>query len=346
MLVVCAAFDWNGWVSMAFAKADQILDLAVMASSRSSGITLQDVCQRFGISHRTAQRMMRVLEGRYLDIETSTDDDGRKRWHLPPGNLQGELVPAPDELAALDLAIEALNQARRADEASRLADLRDKVLAMVPRRQAARIETDHEALLEAQGLAFRPGPKSQSDPRISQRISEAIKGCRILRVLYGAHRDEAARWRDVMPYGVLTGLRPYLLVRRSRKPDRTLTYRMDFIQEVEPTEQTFTRDPSFDLRQFAARAFGIYQSEAEFGEVVWRFQPGLAASRARQFEFHPHQTMTDGDDGSLTVRFHASGHLEMCWYLYSWGDKVEVLAPEALRELVRGHQRSDFATTP
>jgi len=30
-------------------------------------------------------------------------------------------------------------------------------------------------------------------------------------------------------------------------------------------------------------------------------------------------------DGSLAVRFRAGGRQEMAWYLYRWGDKVEVL---------------------
>ncbi len=51
-------------------------------------------------------------------------------------------------------------------------------------------------------------------------------------------------------------------------------------------------------------------------------------------------------DGSLTVRFHAAGRLEMVWHLYQWGDKVEVLSPEALRDMVEGHRRSDFAAMP
>jgi predicted DNA-binding transcriptional regulator YafY len=52
--------------------------------------------------------------------------------------------------------------------------------------------------------------------------------------------------------------------------------------------------------------------------------------------------MEEEADGSLIVRFSASGHLEMCWHLYVWGDKVEVLAPECLCEMVHAWRRSDF----
>ncbi len=62
--------------------------------------------------------------------------------------------------------------------------------------------------------------------------------------------------------------------------------------------------------------------------------------------FHPLQSVTDEEDGSLIVRFHASGHLEMAWHLYLWGDAVEVLAPDRLREMVAGFQRGDFPALP
>ena len=89
----------------------------------------------------------------------------------------------------------------------------------------------------------------------------------------------------------------------------------------------------------------MFQNEDEFGEVVWRFSP-KATPHARGFEFHPTQVMEDQPDGSLIVRFSASGHLEMAWHLYLWGHDVEVLAPPPLRHLVDKHQRSDFPALP
>ena len=54
---------------MSFAKAEQLLDLATMLRARWSGITLNDVENRFGCSRRTAQRMMRQLEARFPDYK-------------------------------------------------------------------------------------------------------------------------------------------------------------------------------------------------------------------------------------------------------------------------------------
>jgi len=71
-----------------------------------------------------------------------------------------------------------------------------------------------------------------------------------------------------------------------------------------------------------------------------------AASRAMEFQFHPHQAAEYQEDGSLIIRFKAAGWLEMAWHLYQWGDKVEVLEPAGLRSFVEGYARSDFPTFP
>jgi predicted DNA-binding transcriptional regulator YafY len=56
--------------------------------------------------------------------------------------------------------------------------------------------------------------------------------------------------------------------------------------------------------------------------------------------------MTDGADGSVTVRFTAGGWLEMAWHLYQWGAQVEVIAPEGLRRMVERYRRGDLPALP
>ena len=91
------------------------------------------------------------------------------------------------------------------------------------------------------------------------------------------------------------------------------------------------RDRTFSLKDFAERSFGVFQEEQV--DVVWRFASAAAAA-AEEFLFHPSQKMKRMTDGSLEARFGAGGLLEMAWHLYSWGDQVEVVAPEALAKLI------------
>jgi len=331
---------------MSFSKAEQLLDLAIMTAGRRIGVTLDDIIERFGISKRTAQRMLRALEIQFPDLEAEIDDEGRKRWRLTPAVLRDLMSLSADELAALDLAIETLTKSSLEDQAQELSRLREKILAIVPRTKVLSLETDHEALLEAQGLAMRPGPRPRTDPDVSAAIAHAIKACLYLDILYKSRSETEPRKRRIAPYGVLTGLRRYIVARPETDTGGPMRlYRSEDILAASISSKSFERDPEFDLRQFAKRAFGVFQNEEEYGEVIWRFSPEVA-DHARVFEFHPEQVLEDEPDGSLIVKFKAAGHLEMCWYLYAWGDNVEVLAPDKLRNMVMKYRRSDFPALP
>lgn len=165
--------------------------------------------------------------------------------------------------------------------------------------------------------------------------------------MYRRRRQDAPSERLVATHGLLLGVRRYLVARDTAKAagSRLQHYRVEEIHQAQVLDESFDPDADFSLRTHAERGFGSYESAAEHGEVVWRFKPE-AAEQARRFVFHPTQTVEELEDGSLQVSFRASGHLEMCWHLYSWGDAVEVIAPERLRAMVAGHRRGDFAALP
>src|SRR5262245_55379616 len=187
-----------------------------MAMGRYVGVSLDDVQMHFKVSKRTAQRMLHALEEVLPDTVTSNEGDGRKRWRLPPGALKELLTLSVEELAALDLGVESLSRSGLAVEAEHLERLRAKVLALVPRDRWKRLEPDLDALLEAQGLAARPGPREHIEPGIVAAIAEAIKACRLLDIEYRARGELEPRPRRLAPYGLLTGLRRYLVARSAR----------------------------------------------------------------------------------------------------------------------------------
>ncbi len=332
---------------MSYSKASDLLRIADMAMARFEGISLLDITREFGCDHRTAQRMMRAFEGVFPNVDIVEDAERRRRWHLPrsdPRWLQAQGI-RDGELAALDMAAKRAERDGAPDDAQRLRALRDRLLAAMPASHARRTEADAEALLESQGFASRPGPRVVSDMQLLGTLTEALRAPWELKLLYRSAQDEAPKLRLLEPHGLLLGTRRYLVARPSKGDGRMRRFRLDRVRSAEITARSFARDPDFDLDAFAARAFGSFHSDAEYGPVEWRFTPG-AAPTARQFIFHPQQEMTKAPDGSLTVRFKASGHMEMAWHLYMWGDQVEVLAPEALREMVGDCRRGDFPALP
>ena len=330
---------------MSLGKARDLLRLAEMAAARHAGVSLAEIAAEFDADHRTAQRMTRALEDVFNGVEVNTDADRRRRWKLRDTSLLRLRGIGDAELAALDMSIRRATREGADNEVRALASLRDRLLATMPGPHARRAEADAEAVLEAYGYASRPGPRVRSEPMVLETIAEALKGPFVLSVRYAGPKDAAPRDRVLEPYGLLLGVRRYLVAREQGRSGKLQHFRLDRIGSARLTGPTFVRDVAFDLAAHAARSFGSYHAEAEFGEVAWRFRPGAAAV-ARAFVFHPAQVMTDEPDGGLTVRFRAGGWLEMTWHLYQWGDQVEVLAPPALAARVAAFRRADFPALP
>jgi predicted DNA-binding transcriptional regulator YafY len=327
---------------MSFAKAQDLIRLAQMAASRRGGVSLEDICAEFDVSHRTAQRMTAALDATFANVSTRDDVDRRRFWRTDaplPDRLQPRQETA---IEALEIAARGARDEGRIRHSRALEDLRDGLLARLNPRDALRSEADAEAVLAGLGKVTRPGPTVALKPAVTDAVIEALRGPFRLRVCYGA---QGAAPRVIEPHGMLLGHRSYLVARQPARGEDLLNFRMDRIHEAQVLNESFKFAQDFSLRNYAAKAFGVYQDPEQHGEVVWRFAPE-AAERAAEFRFHPTQTVAPQDDGSLIVRFRAAGWLEMAWHLYQWGDKVEVLAPAGLRDLVAGHRRSDFDALP
>ena len=194
-------------------------------------------------------------------------------------------------------------------------------------------------MLEVHGVAARPGPVVAVAQEVSDAVTAALRGPYRLLFSYSGSR------RLVEPYGVLLGARRYLVARQPDKGRALRHFRFDRIEAPVVTDEWFARDEGFDLASHAARSFGSFQDDSQFGEVIWRFTPE-AADRAAEWRFHPNQRVRRTDDGALEVRFEASGWLEMAWHLYQWGEAVEVIKPKGLADLVHAARRADFRALP
>lgn len=327
---------------MTFSKAQDLLRLARLAAARRGGVSLDEICEEFDVSHRTAQRMTDALETTFVDVISQDGEDRRRRWRVGDPLLDRLHLRQETAVEALEIATHTAREEGRLRHARTLSDLREELLARLAPAEIARIETDTEAVLAALGRIMRPGPGVNFEPEIIDAIIESLRGPFRMQMRYG---DPESPQRVIEPHGLLLGHRSYLIARQPSRDNSLRNFRMDRIRSARCLDESFALQPDFSLVEHAAKAFGVYQDRAQFGEVVWRFAAN-AAERAAEFRFHPKQKLEPQDDGSLIVRFHAAGWLEMAWHLYQWGDKVEVIAPAGLRALVAGYQRSDFNALP
>ena len=312
---------------MRYERLTDIVKLAMHLQGTRGGLTMDDIVTEFGVSRRTAERMRAAVEAAFGPLQAVETGDTRIHWRLQSTSLRGLLRITPEELAELESAANSLDQAGLAERAATLRELVAKLLALRRSLDEQTFGDELEALMQAEGSAMRPGPRSRIKQGLLSLFRDAIRANRKVEFSYVARASGRRSQQTVEPYGVLYGNRAYLVGRADWARDQRL-WSLANVSEA-CTGETFERDPAFDLKEFAERSFGAFQ-EPPF-DVVLRFSPD-AAQDAATFLFHPSQTLAENEDGSLTVRFRAGGMSEMCWHLFTWGTGVTVEEPAELRQ--------------
>ena len=311
---------------MRYERLADIVHLATLMQG-AGGLTLDDIRDEFRVSRRTAERMRDAVERAFGPLEFDDTGDGRRHWKLRSNRLRDLVDLSPDELVEVETAAADLARTGHDERAALLRDLTAKLRTLVPPERRRRLEPDFEALTMAEGLAMRPGPRPRLEPDLLGAVREAIKAGNVLAFRYLSRFTGRQSWQRVAPHGLLYGGRAYL-VGRSDWTDEMRYWALANMSDVRVTDEAFEFDDGFDLHEYARRSFGVFQEEPI--DVTLRFD-ARAAPDAASYLFHPGQTLTENDDGTLTVRFRAGGTREMCWHLFTWGDRVTVEAPESLR---------------
>ncbi len=312
---------------MRYERVGDILKLAILLQGMGGGLTIGDIMEEFKVSRRTAERMRGAVEAVFGVLKEVDKGAMRRHWRLQSSEL-GQLVRvSAEELAELESAAAGLDRAGLTEHAVSLRHIGSKLHAIARSRPSGERESDLEMLMRTEGLAMRAGPRPRLEEGLLSVLREAIKCSRVVEFDYFAQGTGRQSTRRVQPYGILYGNRAFLVGKTDSDGDMRL-WRLANVSGARSSMERFERDPAFDLQEYAKRSFGTFQEKPV--DVVLRFNAD-AARDAAAFLFHPDQTVTENEDGSVTVRFKAGGIEEMCWHLVTWEDGVTVEKPARLR---------------
>ena len=313
--------------SMRYAPAERLLRLARHLAGTRTGLTLDEMATELEVGRRTAERLRDSLVAMFPQMDWWDDEERVRRWRLPGSALVGVIGLRAEAVAAIETAARECD-ARGEDNRAALLREASTTLRAVMRPDALRqAEPDIAALMEAEGIAMRPGPRPVIVAGVLSTLRRAILGMQLLVVRYAGPDSDEPTARILCPYGLLYGGRGWLVAHVDQLPDMRL-WRLDRIVSVDLLDRGFVRRENFSLAAYTAQSFGVFQEDPI--DVVLRFDPE-AADDAECWLFHPSQTMERAPDGSLLVHIRAGGVQEMCWHFLTWGDAITVEAPESLR---------------
>jgi predicted DNA-binding transcriptional regulator YafY len=313
--------------AMRYAPAERLLRLARHLAATRTGLTLDEMANELDVGRRTAERLRDSLMAMFPQMESWDDEERVRRWRLPASALVGVIDIRAEAVAAIETSARECEVRGEADRAGLLRDASTTLRAMMRPDALRRAEPDIAALMEAEGVAMRPGPRPMVADGVLPTLRRAILGMQPVVVRYVARDAAEPATRILCPYGILYGGRGWLVAPVDGLPEMRL-WRLDRIVSIDLIDRGFARRADFDLAAYAAQSFGVFQEEPI--DVVLQFEAS-AADDAAGWVFHPTQRMQRDADGSLTVRFRGGGVQEMCWHLFTWGTAVTIAEPDRLR---------------
>ena len=168
--------------------------------------------------------------------------------------------------------------------------------------------------------------------RIFAQLLEAILKKRVVNICYYLPLEQKDIVTDLHPYHLMYNGQIWYVLGKSSLHKEVCAFKLNRIKELNILNTCFIQDKKFNLSEHLGRAWSI-TPEGRLYNVKLRFLPEVAHSVA-EVQWHSTQTVTFQGDGSAIIEFRVDGLNEITWWLLSYGDQVQVLAPRVLRQRV------------
>ena len=261
---------------MRYAPAERLLRLARYLAGTRTGFTLDEMATELDVGRRTAERLRDTLVAMFPQMDWWDDEERVRRWRLPGSVLVGVIGPRPEAIAAIETAARECDTRGEDDRASLLREASMTLRALMQPDALRKAEPDIAALMEAEGIAMRPGPRPVIAAGVLPTLRRAILGMQLIVMRYGNQEAEPTT-RILCPYGLLYGGRGWLVAHVEGLPEMRL-WRLDRVVAVDLLDRGFERRQDFLLTSYAAKSFGVFQEDPL--DVVIRFESGAAIETA------------------------------------------------------------------
>jgi predicted DNA-binding transcriptional regulator YafY len=316
------------------AKRDRLARLVRVVSvlrAHPEGIKPADLARRIDVSPRTVYRDLKAIDEE-IGVAVWSEDG---KWGVVGDEFLPPLKLTLDE--AMAVVLSARLMVRYADKYDPdLAAAFEKLEEVLPRPLAEHVERTLDVLAQH--------PRDAAFSERVHRLTRAWAERRVVTLDYEPARyapEATARRAVVRPYLIEPSLQTHALylIGWDETRDALRTFKVERIRDVALTPRTFELPEGDGVEGALRRAWDIIADQPAT-EVVLRFKPSVAA-RVQEATWHPTQRVMVEDDGALTWRATVAGTIEIRLWILSWGDDVEVLAPELLRiDVASTHRRA------
>jgi predicted DNA-binding transcriptional regulator YafY len=304
-------------------RIDRLTAMIIYLQGRSR-VSTEQMADRYDISKRTVYRDLSALQEAGVPIGS---EKGKgyfivKGYHLPP------VMFTKEETGAL-LTGERLMQkwSGTSLSISYLSAL-DKIRSVLRHRDKEYLDALDQRL---KTFSYPNEKHLETDHRIFLFLQDAIVKREVIGVeYYSPYKDQSTR-RDVEPLGLLIRSNYWYLAAWCRLRAGYRMFRVDRIENYKSTGEGMGGSSIHSLKEFYDNSLC---EEEDLHEIVVRFEQNVIRYMGDQ-KYHRGWVSEEKTEHGVEMTFLTSSLEYFARWLLMWGNGVELVEPESLRDQVR-----------
>jgi proteasome accessory factor B len=306
-----------------YAPAQRLHQLKTRLAS-SGGVSVYDIADDFGVSVRTAIRYLRALERAGEPLVEQTVGK-RKLWSLHPSARRESIALSEEQMVTLFLSRRIFDFLAGTGFAESLDEIFAKLEATLRRRKYDTRNLERK-LFDVNEAPYLFGERSE---QLGDIVTALLREQRLRITREGAGSKPFL----FEPYTLLVYKKGLYLVGFSHHHQSVRTISLDKIRDAEWVRgDGFAYPKDYSPGSMVEGNFGLHGGAGTPTRVRLLFAPEVSRYLRRR-RWHPTQQFVKTERG-LEMTMQVTGMTELPAWLLSWGDKVEVLEPETLRETI------------
>jgi predicted DNA-binding transcriptional regulator YafY len=166
--------------------------------------------------------------------------------------------------------------------------------------------------------------------KLFEKILTSILRKRVLKVHYQTPEEKIVT--ELEPYHLIYHANRWHLLGKPTHRKEICSFSLKNIKELNVLDRCYVENMLSDVSDYFGRAWST-TPEGQLYNVKLKFTSEVAR-RVAETQWHKTQTVSFEEDGSAIVEFRVDGLNEIKWWILSFGDQVQVLAPRILRQQI------------
>jgi predicted DNA-binding transcriptional regulator YafY len=175
-------------------------------------------------------------------------------------------------------------------------------------------------------------------PDIFEPVLESLKRNKKLNIVYRSVFTKEVSERIINPLHLILYTGNWHIIAYCEMKKGIRDFALSRIKQIEVLDEPIREDlKSINIKEPIDDAYGIF-FEGTRKKVILKFSEGVADFVREQVWF-PGQTIAETPEHGLELAFYVTDYREIVREVLSFGADVEVIEPESLKEIIRGHIR-------